>query len=205
MNKIIFFDIDKTLFDREKYLGDFFKILQSELGLSRDEVDEIGEYYQEIKNEYGYFSSEAFLARIYKKFPHTNAKLDYYFSQENLDNFLYDDSKILHEIKDARIGIFSKGDTKFQRAKVKKFGDLIEEDLIYVFHNKLEKVQQVIDQNADSKLIFVDDNIAVLVAAKEYNENVKTILIDRINEYAEVNSIDFKISSLSDIIQILND
>lgn len=204
-NRIIFFDIDKTLFDREKYLGDFFKLLESEHGLSKHDVDEIGDYYRYVKEEYGFFSSEAFLARIYKNFPNLNEKLDYYFSQENLDSFLYEDCKILSEIKNSRIGIFSKGDYAFQKAKITSFENLIEEDLIYIFHNKLEKIQEIISNFSDSELIFVDDNIAVLLKAKDINPKIKTILIDRTNEFGELNNVDFKIESLSDIIPILHE
>ncbi len=205
MDKVILFDIDKTLFDREKYLGGFFVLLESEFGLNSDEANEVGKFYQEVKDEYGYFSSEAFLIRIYGRFPDLSEKLDYYFSQENLDKFLYEDSKVLYEFKKSRIGIFSKGDGPFQKAKIKSFGDIIEQDLIYVFHNKLEKLPEILEKHNDSKLTIVDDNIAVLVNAKSLNPNVRTILIDRTREFEGVSGVDFRLDSLSDIIPILSD
>lgn len=205
MDRIIFFDIDKTLFDREKYLGDFFKLLESEYGLDKSEVDEAGDFYREIKEEYGYFSSEAFLARIYKKYPALSEKLDYYFSSENLDSFLFEDCKVLYELKNARLGIFSKGDTVLQKAKIKKLEDIIEPNLIYIYHDKLEELPEFLNKHSDCEIVLVDDNIAVLISAKDLDENVKTILIDRANEYEKVNNIDFKINSLFDIIQLLNE
>ena len=185
MDRIIFFDIDKTLFDREKYLSNFFKLLENNYGLDKSQVEEIGDYYREIKEEYGYFSSEAFLARIYKKYPELSEKLDYYFSAENLDNYLFDDLKTLSELEGYRIGIFSKGDKVLQKAKIVKIENLIEQNLIYIYHNKLEKLSEVLDKHNDSEVILVDDNLTVLINAKELNKNVKTFLIDRKDEVGE--------------------
>jgi len=205
MDRIIFFDIDKTLFDREKYLSDFFKLLENDHGLTSREVDLIGSYYKEIKEEYGYFSSEAFLTRIYEEFPSLEGKLNYYFSYEKLDSFLFQDCKVLSEIKNGRLGIFSKGDSVLQKAKIVKIKDLFEENLVYVFHNKLEKLPEILEKHSDSEIYLVDDNIAVLLKAKDLNVNAKTILVDRLNEFENVNGVDFRLTSLSGIIPILNE
>lgn len=204
MDRIIFFDIDKTIFDREGYLNGFLALLASEYGLSTDEVDEIGNTYEGVKKEYGYFSSEAFLAKIYTMHPQLSEKLDYYFKPENLDKYLFKDSNILFEIKNARLGIFSKGDIALQEIKIKKFKDVLEKDLIYIFHNKLEKIDEVLERHKDSQVILVDDNLPVLVNAKSINENVTTILIDRDGSQEKANGIDFKLASLFDIMPILN-
>lgn len=204
MDKIAFFDIDKTLFDRTRFLDNFFEILSKDFNLTQIEVNNISDFYEEIKKEYGYFSYNALLIRIYEKLPNLNKKLDYYFEQDNLDLFLYEDCKILFEIKDCRLGIFSKGDMQFQKAKIKKFENITTDDLIYIYHDKLQKLNELITKYIDSKLFFIDDNLTVLINAKDINPNVVTILIDRKNEFEKVNGIDFKLTSLSDIMPILN-
>lgn len=205
MDQIIFFDIDKTIFDREKFLYSFYVLLNLEFRLSEEEVLKIMDSYADIKEEFGYFADQAFLTRIYEKLPGLSGKLDYYFESKNLQEFLFTESQALFGIKSARIGIFSMGDTKFQKAKITRFENILEEDLIYIFHNKFEKVSEVIGRHKDSRLFFVDDHIDVLVSAKEIDSSVVTLLVDREKRLTKVNGIDFKIDSLFDIITILNE
>lgn len=205
MDRIIFFDIDKTLFDREGYLQSFFGLLTSDYNLSESEVDEVGRLYDVVKDEYGYFTFEAFLAKIYERFPALSEKLDFYFKPENLDRFLFEDSKVLFQIKNARLGIFSKGDIALQKIKINKFKGVLEEDLIYIFHNKLEKVGEILEKHKDSEIILVDDNVAIMIAAKDINKSVTTVLIDRNDSLSKVNGIDFKIPSLFSLKEILSE
>ena len=205
MDRIILFDIDKTIFDRDNFLGSFDDLLQEEFKLSNNELEDIVSIYDGIKNDFGYFSPQAYLERIYKIVPSLNKKLDYYFGQENINKYLFQDSEVLFSLKDIRVGIFSKGDIGFQKMKIAKFLDILEEDLIYVFHDKLKKLPQVLNSNRDSKLYLVDDKIDVLVAAKDIDENIKTIHIDHEGKLQKPNGVDFKLKNLSDIISILHE
>lgn len=204
MGKIILFDIDGTLFNRDDFLGNFDYFLHNDLRLSDSELEDIVNIYDEIKNDFGYFSYHTYLERIYKLIPSLNKKLDYYFAQENISKYLFPDSQALFSIKDVRMGTFSKGDVEFQKMKVTKLLGILEEDFIYIFHNKIEKLPEVINANSDSKIFLVDDKIDVLVSAKDVNPNVTTILMDRKESLEKVNGIDFKLNSLFDIIAILS-
>jgi hypothetical protein len=205
VDRVIFFDIDNTIFDREKFLYSFYVLLNLEFRLSEEEVLKIMSSYSDIKEEFGYFADRAFLTRIYENLPRLSGKLDYYFEAQNLQNFLFTESQALFGIKNARIGIFSMGDTNFQKAKISRFKNILEEDLVYIFHNKLEKVSEVIRKHKDSKIYFVDDHADVLVSAKDFDSSVVTLLIDREKRFTKVNGIDFKLDSLFDIIPILNE
>lgn len=205
MDRIIFFDIDKTLFDRDMYLNGFFNLLETNYNLSNNEVQHVRDFYEEVKKEYGYFANQAFLVKTYERFPDLSDKLNYYFEPENLSNFFFEDAKVLFEIKNARIGIFSKGDINLQAIKIKKFENVIEPSLIYIFHNKLEELSMFLEKHKDSEIFLVDDNITILVNAKDLNKKVVTILIDRKGREHDINGIDFKINSLSDIMPILNE
>lgn len=205
MDRIILFDIDGTLFDRKKYLDDFYKLLLSEFNLNESEVNEIKNYYEDLKNEFGFFPPFEFLERIYINNPKLKDKLNFYFSSENLNNYLFEDSEILFDVENVRIGIFSKGDIQFQKNKVSRFEEVLEEDLIYIFHNKIKNLSEVIAYHKDSQIFIVDDNLEVLLSVKDIDRNVKTFLIDRENKFSKVNCIDFKTNSLSDIISVLNE
>ena len=203
MDRIVFFDIDGTLFNTKKYLNEFYELLIKKQELSEKDVKLIKEYYEQIKNEIGYFSPFLYLLRIYNKYPKLNGKLDYYFSSENIQKFLFEDSEILYEIKDVRLGIFSRGDLEYQREKIEQFKDILESDLIFVLHNKIKQLPELIETNSDSQIYIIDDVSEVLLAAKETKSSVVTILIDRDEEHDKVNGIDYKLNNLFDIITVL--
>lgn len=203
MDKIILFDIDRTIFDRDKFLGDFDNLLQNEFKLNDKELGEIVGIYDEIKNDFGYFSYQAYLERIYELVPSLNKKLDYFFQQDNIEKYLFLDSEILFSLNDIRIGVFSKGDISFQKKKIMKFLDILDENLVYIFHDKYKKLSEVINSNSKSEIYLVDDKIDVLIRAKGINSGLVTILVDRKNEEVKANGIDFKLNSLSDIISVL--
>jgi FMN phosphatase YigB (HAD superfamily) len=202
--KIIFFDIDKTLFDREKYLDNFYIVLASNFDFSSADVAQVKIFYEQVKEEFGYFTPEALLVKIYEKFPKLDNKLNYYFEAENLGKFLFDDSSVVRGIKNARIGIFSMGDTKFQKAKITLFQHVLEEDLIYIFHEKTGEFETIANKYPDSELFLIDDKLHELIGAKD--SGAKTILVDREGKITDLpNGVDFKVDSLFDIIPILDE
>ena len=204
MRKVLLFDIDKTLFDRESYLNDFWSILVSEFEFTKDELANVMKLYEDIKKENNYFAVNEFVEKIYKYYPKTDKNLDYYFENENIARYVFHDTKVLFEIKDFEIGIFSKGDKDFQKIKIDKFKKIFDKNLFYIYRNKIKNIPEIIKNHKNDLLFVVDDDVDALKSFKSFKKDVKTILIDRDNNYKkELNGVDFRIISLFDIISIL--
>lgn len=202
-NKIILFDIDRTLFDTQTFLKDFDSEISFKIDINLNELDEIKNLYDEIKVDFGYFLYPEYIKRIYKKYPSLKNKLDYFFEKDNINKYLFPDSKVLFELKDIRRGIFSEGDLKFQRSKIDKFESVIEKDLIYIFQDKIKKLPEVLNKHSDSEIYIVDDRIDIHIESKKLSQDVRTILIKREGDNEDINEIDFRIKSLFDIMPIL--
>jgi FMN phosphatase YigB (HAD superfamily) len=104
------------------------------------------------------------------------------------DYSIYDEiNKILTQLtKIASLGIFSKGETEFQRTKLEKTGMLnfFEEKNIYIFNDKDVNLISVLQKYKNSKLFLVDDRLEVLHSAKKYMPQIITVWVKR-GPYAE--------------------
>ena len=90
----------------------------------------------------------------------------------------------LKEIAD--LGIFSKGETEFQKTKLEKTGMLnfFEEKNIHIFNDKDVNLISVLQKYKNSKLFLVDDKLEILRSAKEYMSKIITVWVKR-GPYAE--------------------
>jgi hypothetical protein len=158
-----------------------------------------------VKLEMGYFSPSLFLDNIHNSFSgETSSELHSLFWGELIQNNLYNDTNVLNKLfETAKIGIFSKGDNKFQREKLKKFKDIINEKDIYIFPSKIEKLKEVMNKYSEYEIYLVDDNIDVLIEAKKIGLEIFTIQIDREKKFSKNDKIDAKIESLSEITNLL--
>jgi len=86
----------------------------------------------------------------------------------------------------ATLGIFSKGETQFQKTKLEKTGILkhFREENINIFIDKDVNLIQVIEKYKDSRIFFVDDKLEILYSAKKHAKQVFTIWVKR-GWYAE--------------------
>jgi FMN phosphatase YigB (HAD superfamily) len=205
MNSIIFFDIDRTLFNPDSFLNDFYSALIKKYKLTDESLDEIKKIYKEVNLEMGYFSPSLFLDNIHNSFSgETSAELHTLFWGEIIQKNLYPDTDALNKLFEvAKIGIFSKGEDKFQKEKIKKFEKIISEKDIYIFPSKIEKLKEVMSKYSGYKLYLVDDNKDVLIEAKNIGLEIFTIQIDRGSKLAKADEIDVKVENLSDIINFL--
>lgn len=204
MKKIIFFDIDGTLFNPESFIQGFYRILTTKFGLGDQDFDEINKIYRDIKAEYGYFVPNLYLERIADAFPSIDKGMLKNFFWGGIEANLYEDISSLNEISEiAKIAFFSKGEESFQKEKITKFSDIYNEADIFIFSEKIDKFSEVFPKYSDFEAYLVDDSLPVLEAAKSFDPNIKTILIDRSGKVSENGSIDFKVSTLSDIMPIL--
>lgn len=199
--RIIFIDIDRTIFDAELFLQDFYKELTAKFGLNDEDIDEIKNIYKDVKNKTGYFAPNLFLEKITNSFSNISpGDIENLFWGDLIQKHLYPDSDALLGISNTiKIGIFSKGDEKFQKKKIEKFSEQISEDNIHIFEEKIDKLEQLLKDYKDFEIYFVDDSMEVLEKAKELNPAVFTILIDRKQEKEKNDKINASISSLSEI------
>jgi hypothetical protein len=206
--KLILFDIDGTLFDPKLFLESFYTRLSNQFNLTPERIDQIKTYYQQTKVEYSYFNPGVFLKTISQNFPIiTEEKLNNIFwDQKMFTSSFYSDIDVLERLsKIAKIGIFSKGDSKFQREKLVSIQEWLSEEHIHVFINKIDRISQVLAKYRDFKTYLVDDDPDVLFQAKEFNSLIFAIQIVRVENQPKNDRIDRIIDSLYQLETIINE
>lgn len=179
MNKILFLDIDRTLFDSDLFLDTFYTELRGSFGLP--ENTDLNSFYQNAKNEKGYFDPEIFVKNISNSIQVDENKINEVFWDDKLiDDCLYPDAlSIKNLLNKTTLGIFSKGDEKFQMKKIVFLNDLLEEKNIFITSNKFESMATLLNNYSDFEISFVDDELDVLISEKKLKPDVNVFLIDR--------------------------
>lgn len=135
------------------------------------------------------------------------------FIQSGLSNHeVYDEvMRVLKKLSTfAILGIFSEGETDFQKTKLEKTEILkyFKEDDIHIYGDKNTNFLQAIDNYKDNKVFLVDDRLDVLNSAKRKMKKIITIWIKR-GRYAENQKPisgfkpDAKVENLSEIVRIV--
>lgn len=185
MEKIIFFDIDGTLFDVSNFLNLLHQKLIEQLGMTSQDITKLKILYDEVKKENGYFLPTSFLTKIVNHFQLVDIdRLEKIFWEVDLyEKSLYKDALAVGDLaKLARIGIFSKGEREFQKKKLSFLEISINDQDIYIFPNKIDKAREVFGKYEDYKVYLVDDNLEVLEHVKNLTK-VNPVLIDRNSRY----------------------
>lgn len=118
---------------------------------------------------------------------------------------------VLDKLKSiAELGIFSKGESEFQRDKLKNtnIGKFFKEFNTHIFLNKEDNLKQVLDNYNDRKILLVDDKLPVLQAAKLQSSLVIAIWLKRgpfAQNQKEIPGFkpDFRIDNLSEVVRIV--
>ncbi len=205
--KVILFDIDGTLFDSSSFLKDFYKSLIDEFNISSDNLDAVKKIYIKNKKENGYFLPSTFLKKIANRF--TSIKLNLlnktFWNVDLFEKNLYKDSSIIKDLsRVAVIGIFSKGDYDFQKQKISFIADLLDGENIYIFSNKIGRIDEVLENYLDYQIYMIDNQMDVLEKAKDLFPNISTVLIDR-NKSSEEDKDIIKIKTLNELKSIIYD
>lgn len=202
--RIVFFDIDGVIFDGRQFLDDFCAKLSEKLNLGQKENAELISLYQETKKEKGFFDPQVFLTKILAKFPITREDLEnLWWDNASFQNHLLVNENFIRKlVEKITIGIFSKGEINFQKNKLENFQDIINLENVYIFENKIIKIEEVLGKYKDYEIYVVDDNQTVLENFKKINNSVITVLIGSEPTVKE-NFIDFKLSSIQDFPEIL--
>ncbi|MDO8583046.1 MAG: hypothetical protein Q7R51_00765 [bacterium] len=108
------------------------------------------------------------------------------------------------------LGIFSKGESEFQKNKLEKTGmkKFFKDYNIHIFADKDANLISVLDKYKDSKLFLVDDKLGVLYSAKMHIDQVFAIWVKR-GPFAKVQepisgfTPDAEVTNLSDVVGII--
>ena len=95
---------------------------------------------------------------------------------------------ILMQLKNiATLGIFSKGETGFQKTKLIKTGMIkfFGENNVHIFDDKDANLINVLEKYKNSKLFLVDDKLEILCSAKKHIPQIFAIWVKR-GPYAQI-------------------
>ncbi len=133
-----------------------------------------------------------------------DSKLTKYTSYGEVISVLENLSKI------AELGIFSKGESEFQKTKLEKTGmaKFFKEENVHIFIDKDVNLINVLENYKNSKIFLIDDKLEILYSAKKCMEQVFTIWVKR-GWFAEnQNPIkgfksDAEVENLSEVVRIV--
>jgi hypothetical protein len=202
---IVFLDIDGVIFDASKFFTNFCNKFIRDNNLQQDEVTKLQGFYKEVKKEKGFFDPQVFLDKIFSQFTISKEDLvKLWLDEKSFKECLLIDENFLKQIQEkAVIGIFSKGEINFQKKKIEKFNSFLSPENIYIFEDKIVKINEVLAKYKDYKIYAVDDNVNVLESFKQVDANVFTILIKK--DQAEIinNSTDAVIENTLQVVPLL--
>src|SRR3990167_11266056 len=110
MNKIIFFDIDGTLFNASAFINLLHQRLTDQLDLKSKDIEQLKTLYDEVKKENGYFLPSSFLDKITSHFSFINKKelKEVFYNVDLFEKSVYKDTSIVKSLAGSVIlGIFS--------------------------------------------------------------------------------------------------
>lgn len=81
----------------------------------------------------------------------------------------------------ASLGIFSKGETEFQKTKLEKTGMMkfFKKNDIHIFEDKDASLISVLEKYKDSRIFLVDDKLGILHSAKKHMPQIITVWVKR--------------------------
>lgn len=213
--KLVLFDIDYTLFNTDVYKDNLTKVLGEKLGFTH--LDQFEPLNQEASKKtieaHGHFVPEVFLKNLIQI---TGSAvpleaLEKVFWQDTLyataiDPKIRSIAEALAQ-KGVKLGILSTGNEKHQRQKLHTIVDVLTQEHIHIFVDKIEKLHTIVDLYKAYSIFIVDDLLAVLSKAKELDTNIYTIWMNRPKKYMqpENNSFvpDSTIDDLSHVTSII--
>lgn len=81
--------------------------------------------------------------------------------------------------KKATLGIFSKGQEKFQRAKIKTIQHFFDQQHIHIHIDKGSLIPSILEKYKEVELYVLDDSLEILSKIKKYNKNILTVWVRR--------------------------
>lgn len=165
---VVLFDIDHTLFNTVMFVNDVYekKYKSIDKETFHKILEEIRTNLKQVLNDKNTIRS-SIVSSLWHQ-----AGLGQNFYEETIETL-----KAVSKI--ATVGIFSKGDEKFQREKIKSIPHFFSEEYIHITLDKYKKLPEIIKKYKGDRLIIVDDILKVLFTAKKLNEDIFTVWIKR--------------------------
>lgn len=208
MKKIILFDIDFTLSNRDflkKFGRDYLaRLVNKTVG----EIDETADQaVHESWEKFGIFNINFYSKKIAEVFnePDLEEKLmDMFLNKYPYEKALYSEVKeVLHNLKEKYIlGIQTDGQDVFQLLKIQNIRNYFDEKYIYVFKNKKTEIFDKIS-GYEKQVTIIDDKPDYI--EKLTKNNIRAILINRGNFAEKKDKYEIKesINTLQDLDKIL--
>lgn len=181
------FDVDNTLLDNDRVIGDLKRHLES--GVGRDGAQRYWDIFERLREELGYADYLGSLQRYRKENPHDSRLLtvsrfliNYPFANRLFPNAL---DAIEHVKQWGQAVILSDGDVVFQPRKVERSG-LFEavDGNVMIFVHKEQELGEVEARFPADHYVMVDDKLRILTAMKEIWGSRVTTLFVRQGHYA---------------------
>ena len=175
------FDVDNTLLDNDRVIGDLKRHLESEVG--HDGAQRYWNIFEGLREEIGYADYLGSLQRYRQENPHDSRLLavsrflvNYPFANRLFPNSL---DVVEHAKRWGPVVILSDGDVVFQPRKVERSGlyEVFEgKALIYV--HKEHELADVETRFPAEHYVLVDDKLRILAAIKElWGPRVTTVFV----------------------------
>jgi phosphoglycolate phosphatase-like HAD superfamily hydrolase len=202
---IVFFDIDGVIFDAKKFFISFYEKFAHVNNLTNEQTEKLKELYGEVKKEKGFFDPQVFLAKILSQYSIAKEDLErLWWDEKSFRECLLVDEDFLKQIQEkAIIGIFSKGEINFQKKKIEKFASFFKSQDIYIFEDKIVKINEVLAKYKNYQIYVVDDNVDVLESFKQIDNLVYTVLIREEQTESSNNKTDSVIDNVLQLVPLL--
>jgi len=187
-NSVVFlFDVDNTLLDNDRVIGDLRRHLEREVG--QEHSEHYWEIFEQLRTEIGYADYLGALQRYRIEHP-SDPKLltvSYFLVNYPFANRLYPNSLdvIEHCRQWGRVVILSDGDVVFQPRKVERSGifEAVEGNVLIYIHKELE-LDDVVRRYPAEHYVIVDDRLRILARIKKAWRARATTVFPRQGHYA---------------------
>ncbi len=216
MQKLALFDIDYTIFNTNLYRKKLFENLAHVLECQVDDFSEIGKnVYKKLRQTTPYLTPSLFLEAILDITNKPNKLKDaqtVFWDKGLYESCIYPDVKQTFSYltdNNVQIGIFSTGNLEHQKIKVESLKEYLIDNHTYISLDKLEIIKNTFNASSSHQTFLIDDYPQVLENAKEHNNKVIIIYINREDGHPDTvlpNNFkpDATITNLELLIDIIN-
>jgi FMN phosphatase YigB (HAD superfamily) len=176
---VFLFDVDNTLLDNDRVIGDLRRHLEREVGQVHSEL--YWEIFEQLRAELGYADYLGALQRYRVEHPGDPKLLtvSHFLVNYPFANRLYPNSldAIEHCRQWGQVVILSDGDVVFQPRKVERSGisEMVEGNVLIYIHKELE-LETVACRYPAEHYVVVDDKLRILAEIKKsWGERVTTV------------------------------
>jgi FMN phosphatase YigB (HAD superfamily) len=181
MSLVTLFDVDNTLLDNDRVIGDLRRHLEREVGA--EPAQRYWTIFEQLRTELGYADYLGALQRCRAEYPHEMRLLEvsHFLVEYPFANRLYANSldAIEHAKRSGQAALLTDGDVVFQPRKVERAG-LAEavDDQVLIYVHKEEQLADVERHLPADHYFLVDDKLRILAAVKAvWGKRVTTVFV----------------------------